>query len=363
MKRKPLIISYLMIVLFVSIQSVTAYAQSASCSQLDETRVGELLREAARLEQAGDEAGSQDMMNQVTEMYEADLTQALQQNIPDPAGLYCKPNPTTDYVACVLKLTARVELTGNNPTLTEQGMARASQGIDFWTSQFAHTVPPVGNDLCKDYLACIFKAMAQRELIALEHSQTDDLLQAKANEILEKGCDPCETKWVAVGKVDIEWRNDDEHVTIAGYAQWENFHLIANISELEDKCMHFEYDDRITFPYACDGGVITHKGGKIKTRLTLTDGDETFAKDIVDAHLTICAENTVAPKNLRLLSYIGFSEHGQSVEIDLTGNISSIKARRPFTVTEVVRIDASPSYIAKFKFMFYPVSGWETSDF
>lgn len=363
MKRKPLIISYVMIVLFVAILSVTAYAQSASCSQLDETRVGELLREAARLEQAGDEAGSQELMAEVGRMFEADLEQALEQPIPDPQGLFCKDNPTVRHIACILKLTARVELAGLNDELNDRGMQRAKDGVELWTTQFAYTTPPVGDRLCKEYLACIFKALAQRELIAIEHNEVDDLLWAKANEIMEKGCDPCETKWVAVGKVDIEWQTDDEHVTIAGYAQWENFHLIANISELEDKCMHFEYDDRITFPYACDGGVISHKGGKIKTRLTLTDADETFAKEIVDAHLTICAENTVAPKELRLLSYIGFSETGQSVEIDLTGNISSIKARRPFTVTKVVRIEETPSYIAKFKFMFYPVSGWETSDY
>ena len=362
MKIKPLIISFALILLIVVFQSITAQAQSISCSQLDETRVGELLREAARLEQSGDEAGAQNLMNQVAEMYEADLFQALQQPIPDPAGLYCKPNPTTDYVACVLKLTGRVELTGNNPSLTEQGMARASQGIDFWTTQFAHTVPPVGDELCKDYLACIFKALAQRELIAIEHSETDDLLWAKANEILEKGCEPCETKWVAVGQINMEWHNDDEHVTIAGYAQWENFHLIPHLSELEETCMHLEYDDRKTFPYACDGGVVSHKGGKITTRLHMTDGDNTFAKEMVDGKLIICGDNTVAATELRLISYLGFDETGQSAEISLTPHLSAIKARRPFSVSTVVTNDEIPSYRAKFKFMFYPISGWELGE-
>lgn len=338
-------------------------AQNSPCSQLDEAKVGELLREAARLEEAGDEAGSQAMMEQLGHLIEADLEQAILQPIPDPQGLYCKDNPTVRHIACILKLTARAELAGINNDLHDRGMKRAQEGVEFWTTQFAYTIPPVGDELCRDYLACIFKAMAQRELINITHNEVDDLLQAKADEILEKGCDPCETKWVAVGKVEIEWTNDDDHITVAGYAQWENFHLIANISELEDKCMHLEYDDRLTFPYACDGGVISHKGGKITTHLTMTDGDETFAQDIVDGTLTICAENTVAPKELRLLSYIGFSETGQSVEINLTGYISTIKARRPFTVSEVVRIDESPSYQARFKFMFYPVSGWETSDY
>ena len=338
-------------------------AQNSPCSQLDEAKVGELLREAARLEEAGDEAGSQAMMEQLGHLIEADLEQAILQPIPDPQGLYCKDNPTVRHIACILKLTARAELAGINNDLHDRGMQRAREGVELWTTQFAYTIPPVGDELCRDYLACIFKAMAQRELINITHNEVDDLLQAKADEILEKGCDPCETKWVAVGKVEIEWTNDDDHITVAGYAQWENFHLIANISELEDKCMHLEYDDRLTFPYACDGGVISHKGGKITTHLTMTDGDETFAQDIVDGTLTICAENTVAPKELRLLSYIGFSETGQSVEINLTSYISSIKARRPFTVSEVVRIDESPSYQARFKFMFYPVSGWETSDY
>jgi hypothetical protein len=337
-------------------------AQNSPCSQLDETKVSELLREAARLEEAGDEAGSQAMMEQLGHLIEADLEQAILQPIPDPQGLYCKDNPTIRHIACILKLTARAELAGINNDLHDRGMQRAREGVELWTTQFAYTIPPVGDELCRDYLACIFKAMAQRELINITHNEVDDLLQAKADEILEKGCDPCETKWVAVGKVDIEWTNDDEHITIAGYAQWENFHLIANISELEDKCMHLEYDDRLTFPYACDGGIISHKGGKITTHLTMTDGDETFAQDIVDGTLTICAENTVAPRELRLLSYIGFSEFGQSVEINLTNQIPTIKARRPFTVTEVVTNEEIPSYQARFKFMFYPVSGWELSE-
>jgi hypothetical protein len=362
MKVNILIKKTLLTSLFVLIMIGLMQAQNSPCSQLDETKVSELLREAARLEEAGDEAGSQAMMEQLGHLIEADLEQAILQPIPDPQGLYCKDNPTIRHIACILKLTARAELAGINNDLHDRGMQRAREGVELWTTQFAYTIPPVGDELCRDYLACIFKAMAQRELINITHNEVDDLLQAKADEILEKGCDPCETKWVAVGKVDIEWTNDDEHITIAGYAQWENFHLIANISELEDKCMHLEYDDRLTFPYACDGGIISHKGGKITTHLTMTDGDETFAQDIVDGTLTICAENTVAPRELRLLSYIGFSEFGQSVEINLTNQIPTIKARRPFTVTEVVTNEEIPSYQARFKFMFYPVSGWELSE-
>ncbi len=362
MKVKILIIRYLLVVLLISSQASPLWAQSGSCSQLDETKVGELLREAARLEETGDEAGSQALMDEVGQLLEADLEQAIQQPMPDPLGLFCKDNPTVKYIACILKLTAKAELSGNSE-LHDRGMQRASEGVDLWTTQFANTMPPVGNELCKDYLACIFKAMAQRELINIPHSEVDDLLQAKADEILKKGCDPCETKWVAVGKVEIEWRNEDEYVTMAGNAQWENFHLIANLSELEDKCMYLDYDDRITFPYACDGGVVSHKGGKINTRLTMTDGDETFAQDIVDGDLVICAENTVAPKELRLLSYIGFSEHGQSVEINLTSHISAIKARKPFKVSETVTVEEVPTYKAKFEFMFYPISGWELSGF
>ena len=171
-----------------------------------------------------------------------------------------------------------------------------------------------------------------------------DLLQAKADEIIKKGCNPCETKWVAVGKVDINWVSDDEHVSISGYAQWVNFHLIANRSELEDKCMHLNYDDRLTFPYACDGGVISHKGGKIQTTLVMADGDNTFATDMIEGDLIICASNTLNPKDLYLRAYLGFSDHGQSVEVSLAHHISAIKARKPFKVTETVINEEIPSY-------------------
>ncbi len=362
MKVNILIIKTLLTSLFVLIMFGRMQAQNSPCSQLDETKVGELLREAARLEEAGDEAGSQALMEQLGHLVETDLEQAILQPIPDPQGLYCKDNPTIRHIACILKLTARAELAGINNDLHDRGMQRAREGVELWTTQFANTIPPVGDELCRDYLACIFKAMAQRELINITHNGVDDLLQAKADEIIEKGCDPCETKWVAVGKVEIEWTNDDDHITIAGYAQWQNFHLIANLTQLEDKCMHLEYDDRITFPYACDGGVVNHKGGKLQKTMHMTDGDQTFATDMVDADLIICASNTIAPTDLSLHAYFGFSEHGQSVVVSLAEQTAAIKARRPFTVSATVTNDEIPSYKASFEFMFYPISGWELNE-
>ena len=361
MNANILIIKSLFIFLFVLIIAGSVHAQNSSCSQLDEAKVAELLKEAVRLELAGDEDGSQALMEQAAQLTDADLLQAIEQPIPDPQGLYCKDNPTVRHIACILKLTARVEMTGN-ADLSARGMKRAQEGVELWTTQFAYTIPPVGDELCKDYLACIFKAMAQRELINIPHNEVDDLLQAKADEILEKGCEPCETKWVAVGKVDIEWTNDDEHVTIAGYAQWQNFHLIANLSQLEEECMHLNYDDRLTFPYACDGEVVSHKGGKIQKSFHMTDGDQTFAKEMVDADLIICASNTIAPTDLSLQAYLGFDEHGQSVVISMVDQTAAIKARRPFTVSATVTNDEIPSYKANFKFMFYPISGWELSE-
>ncbi|GAB1419554.1 hypothetical protein MASR2M12_23190 [Bacteroidales bacterium] len=345
-------------IVFLLLTNQVLRAQT-SCSRLDENHFAELLREAARLEQAGDEAAAASLMEQAAQLTAADLEQAIAQPIPDSQRLYCKDNPTVRHIACILRLTARVELTGNSE-LAAQGMQRAAEGVDFWTTQFAQTIPPVGDELCKDYLACIFKALAQRELIGLAHSEVDDMLWAKANEILEKGCEPCETKWVAVGKVDIQWHTENDDVTISGYAQWENFHLIPHLTELEEKCMHLEFDDRKTFPYACNGGVVTHKGGKIDTRLLMTDGDDTFAKEMVEGNLMICGDNTVAATELRLISYLGFDETGQSAEISLTPYLAAIKGRRPFSVSTNVTNDEVPSYVAKFKFMFYPVSGWET---
>ncbi len=362
MKNNTTLSAFTILLLLVLSVFSLSYAQNSSCSKLNESEVAGLLRQAAELEQSGDEAGAKALMEQAARLTEADLLQAIEQPFPDPQGLYCKDNPTVRHIACLLKLTARVELTGNSD-LSARGMQRAAEGVDFWTSQFAHTPVPEGNDLCREYLACIFKAMAQRELIGIEHSAVDDLLQAKADEILKKGCNPCETKWVAVGKVDINWVSDDEHVSISGYAQWVNFHLIANLPELEDKCMHLNYDDRLTFPYACDGGVISHKGGKITTTLTMTDGDNTFATDMIEGDLIICASNTLNPKDLYLRAYLGFSDHGQSVEVSLVNHLSAIKSRKPFKVTETVTNEEVPSYNAKFVFLFYPVSGWELGDF
>lgn len=135
-----------------------SYAQNSSCSKLNESEVAGLLRQAAQLEQSGDDAGAKVLMEQAARLAEAELLQAIEQPFPDPQGLYCKDNPTVRHIACLLKLTARVELTGNSD-LSARGMQRAAEGVDFWTSQFAHTSIPKGNDLCREYLACIYKAM------------------------------------------------------------------------------------------------------------------------------------------------------------------------------------------------------------
>jgi hypothetical protein len=127
--------------------------------------------------------------------------------------------------------------------------------------------------------------------------------------------------------------------------------------------MHLDYDESKTFPYACDGGVVTHKGGRITTRLHMTDGDDTFAKEMVEGNLIICGDNTVLANELRLISYLGFDETGQSAEISLTEFIPAIKARKSFRVSSLVTDEAFPSFLAKFTFMFYPISGWELDGF
>lgn len=331
-------------------------AQS-SCGTLDTQKVKELLRKALECENAGDDAGHDKAMSEIAQLNVDQLENYLKLPIPKPDGTYCnKENAMIDYLGCLYALTQRAELTADNNSLTQTAMKTANEVIDLWTTNFAYTVPPSGNEeLCRKYLACIFKAMAQRELTGIPHSEADDILQAKADEIMKKGCKNCETAWMAIARVDITWRADDEVINIAGNATWNNFYIILNRSELEDKCMTIENDDRNTFPYACDGGVITNKGGKFNPQLQLLHANETFATEMTNADLMLCCSNTNDPCDLKLTCYMGFDNHGQQFNAPIADRVQSIKNRKPFSVTVTETNDEIPSYRANLKIMFFPV--------
>lgn len=353
-QRSILLVIALIITLF---NARTSLAQS-TCGNLDMQKVEALLKEAEHLEMTGDEHGSKRLLDEASQMYVVDLEQFLNKPIPDPQGQYCKPNPTTEYIGCLFKLTARVELAAaeNNTGLINRAMERANEAVDLWTTKLAYSIAPVGNNLCSDYLACLYKALAQRELIGLKHSETDDLLQAKADEILKKGCNPCSVKWMAIADVDINWKRDDENVTMRGRATWENFYIMLNQSDLDNKCMSIEYDDRRTFPFACDEAVVTGKGGDFpKPVLELLDADKTFAQSMIDADIVLCCSETHDPRDLKIISYLGFDNHGEQVIIPIADKVEMIKNRKPFSVSQTVTNNDVPTYMAKFRFKFIPV--------
>ena len=356
MKTNVLIFRLLALAFVLTMSYGISTAQS-ECGSSDTEKVKDLLNKALECENAGDEAGHDKAMNEIARMHVELLENYLQQPIPAPNGTYCdKDNAMTDYIGCLLKLTARVELTAGSDDLTKKGMDKVNEAIDKWTTNFAYSVPPSGNEeLCKKYLACIFKAMAQRELTGIPHSETDEILKARADEIMKKGCKKCETSWMAMAKVDISWRTDDETVNIAGNAGWDNFYIIVNMSELEDNCMTIVNDDRYTFPYACDGGVVSHKGGKFNPRLQLIQANSTFATEMVGADLILCSSDTHNPADLRINCYMGFDNHGQQFNIPIADKVQTIKKRKPFTVTATETNEEVPSYTAKLKIMFFPV--------
>jgi hypothetical protein len=354
MKSKTLIKLYTTVaILFFACQ--ISQAQS-SCGSHSDAEYESILKKAADAAISGNETDHDKFMDDARTLIMDDIMLAVSQPMPSTNGLYCRKNPVTDYAACCLKLSARSELLGVGNMYPEVALRRAKEAIDFWTKEFANTMPPAGDEqLCRDYLKCIYKAMAQRELMGIEHSETDDLLQAKADEILKKGCKACETRWMAFAQVDISWQSDEETVKMAGNASWENFFIIVNMPELEDRCMTIDNDDRLTFPFACDGGVISNKGGKFNPQLQLTRGDATFAKSMVDASIILCCSDTHNPSNLRMLCYMGFDNHGQQFEIPIADKVGAIKNRKPFTVTMIETNEEIPSYKANLKVMFFPV--------
>lgn len=330
-------------------------AQS-SCGSHTDAEYTEIMQKASDASVSGNDADHNKYMDEARTFVMDDIMLAVNQPMPSANGQYCKPNPVTDYADCLMKLSARAEILGVGNLYPETALNRAKEAVDFWTKEFANSMPPAGNEqLCRDYLNCIYKALAQRELMGIPHSETDDLLYAKADEILKKGCKNCETRWMAFARVDITWRTDDETVNIAGSASWENFYIIANMPQLEDKCMTIDYDDRLTFPFACDGGVVSHKGGKIKTKLQLIHGNPTFAQEMVDADIILCCSDTHNPVDLRFLGYLGFDNHGQQFEIPMADKVSSIIDRKPFSLSQTVTNEEVPTYRASIEVMFFPV--------
>lgn len=335
------------------------------CGVHSDEEYGAIFKQAQEAELSGDYDLHDQLMESAKTLVMDDIMAAVSlTDFPSTNGLYCQPNPLTDYAACCLKLAARAEMMGVGNRYPEVAMRRAQEAVDIWTTEFAQTSPPPGKEKCKKYIECLLKSMAQRELIALEHSATDDKLQANLDKILAEGCDdPCNTTWMAFAKVNISWQTDDETVTMSGMATWDKIGIIVNLPDLEDNCMLFDYDSRITFPRACDGGVIN--GSSIEADvLQLIDGDSTFAEYMVeDTDLVLCASETLNVTDLSMTCYMGFSAHGASFHIPLVNYIESIKNRQPFSVStnETNNFDEIkqevPTYQVSFSIHFYPI--WE----
>ncbi len=326
------------------------------CGTHSDAEYENLLKEAENQANSGNEAQSDKLMQDAGMLVMEDISLAVSIPIPGPQGQFCMPNPTTEYIDCLMKLGTRAEYLGVGNKYPEVAMNRAIEAIDQWTTQLSNTKPPVGDALCKEFLNCLMKALAQRELVGLSGAETDRKLQAMIDEILKKGCNPCSVKWMAIAEARISWHSGDEIVTMKGRATWENFYIMLNQLELENKCMTIDYDDRLTFPFACIESVVTGKGENFpKPLLELLDGDKTFAKSMADASIVLCCQKTDNPADLKIISYIGFDNHGEQVIIPISDKVVAINKRRYFTVNQTVTKDEIPTYRAEFTFKFIPV--------
>ncbi len=350
------------LLIFFSIVEIQAQTQ---CGIHSDKEYAAIYKQAKDAELSGNYDLHNQLMESVKTLVMDDIMNVVSlTDFPPTNGLYCQPNPLTDYAACCLKLAARAEMMGVGNKYPEEAMRRAEKAVDIWTTEFAQTSPPAGEEKCKKYVQCLIKAMAQRELIGLKHSATDDKLKANLDKIIKEGCDdPCNTLWMAYAKVNISWQTDNKSVTMSGMATWNKLGIIVNLPDLEEKCMSLNYDGRITFPRACDGGVIN--GSSIDAdNVQLIDGDQTFAENMVkETDLVLCASETLYAKDLWLNCYMGFSEHGASFRIPISDKKEAIKNRKPFSVTtnecsnhqEVIQ--EVPSYKVSFSIHFYPI--WE----
>lgn len=347
---------------FVFISFIENKAQNQCGTHTDE-EYGAIYKQAKDAELSGNHDLHDQLMESVKTLVMDDIMTVVSlTDLPETNGLYCKPNPLTEYAACCLKLAARAEMMGVGNQYPEVAMQRANEAVDKWTTEFSQIAPPAGEEKCKEYVQCLIKAMAQRELIGIPHSATDDKLKDNFDKVLKEGCDdPCNTTWMAFAKVNISWQTDDDSVSMSGMATWNKFGIIVNLPFLEENCRMFDYDSRITFPRACDGGVIN--GSFIEAdEVQMFDGDDTFAQYMVENNdLVLCATETLYANDLRLTCYMGFSEHGATFEIPLESYKESIKKRRPFLVStnetnnyqEVLQ--EVPTYKTSFSIHFYPV--------
>jgi hypothetical protein len=352
-----IILGLLMVFNFVENQAQT------QCGVHSDEEYAAIYKQAHDAELSGNYDLHDQLMESVKTLVMDDIMNVVSlTDLPETNGLYCKPNPLTEYAACCIKLASKAEMMGIGNQYPEVAMKRANEAVDKWTTEFSQVSPPAGKEKCEEYVQCLIKAMAQRELIGLEHSATDDKLKENLDKILKEGCDePCNTLWMAYAKVNISWQTDEESVTMSGMATWNKFGIIVNMPYLEENCMMFNYDSRITFPRACDGGVIG--GSSIEADvLQLINGDSTFAEYMVeDTDLVFCATETLYAKDLRMSCYMGFSNHGATFDIPLESHKESIKKRRPFSVStnecnnhqEVLQ--EVPTYKTSFSIYFYPI--------
>ncbi|NCD34397.1 MAG: hypothetical protein EOL87_13420 [Spartobacteria bacterium] len=337
---------------FATEAEAEAEADAASVVSLDPcsdsyARVKGLTDWAGYFERAGNDAMAEKYLEAAKTVAAADLQAVINQSIPDPMGLFCMPNPTTDYISCLVKLCTHAELLGADDTLQEAGMERAAEAVDLWTTQLAAIdVPDEAYGRCQYYVPCLVHAMAVREIFAVPASSTDDLLASRFDEAVATGCDHCSVKWMATADVWQSWVSYAGPVTIHGRAQWSAFNIILDRDELEDECVDYNEGASQTFP---DYGYPTIDADVV----WLLDGDPGFATEIQDANLGIgwTGDNL---DELELSCSMNFTDSAEGLTVSLEDQRTKIEKRRPFTISRDITND-SPSYKATFKIVLTPV--------
>ena len=338
---------------FAILMSFLGYSQN--CGDHSENDYNAIFQSISDAQNAGNQSDANSLIENAKSMVINDLFYLVNENIPSSKGNFCKSNAVTDYMNCLSKLASKGEFLGVDATITNKARDRYKEAVDFWTTELANSSNTFNGKPCEDYLKCLFKAQIDRDLANVAKNATDAKLQQKIDDILLKGCEPCSSKWMVIAEVNISFYTSKEEggerlVTVKGRATWDVIDIILDVNKYQDKCNMMGLSLAATLP-----SVHYTNPGLPKPRLELIDGDETFAKEMVDANLDLDVESTDLLNTIELNAYLGFSETGQSAKIPVKDKLFNLEKRLPFSVSQVVRNDETPDYKAEFKFYFTPV--------
>lgn len=307
---------------------------------------------------------AQQYMDAAIEIVQADLANVLSQPIPDPMGLFCKSNPTTDYMKCLNRLSVYASLLYAEDNTAE--MEKLAQAADLWTTQFAFSNPPLDADeYCRVYAPCVHRAMVERYIFEVPPSHVDEILESLIefddtfNDVA--GCGPCSVRWTVFAEARASFLTScgtatgNRRASIGAAAQFPVFNFVIDRESFETDCLRLDESGGFIDPYGPYPTLPDDFEPLLEAQDTwLLDTDHCWATEAGGARLEIAGSPDTNDLYLYFSILIEPDPTQLSLHQPLNDFIGHIRKRRPFLISGEWEADDGSGYRERITLRFLP---------